>query len=661
MPHRPFIETQFPLAVLSAESYKERKAGAGQTLVGIGKWWGRKPLVLVRSVLLGLLMPTSPRPDVDLEVFLRILTMDPDGLWRRVNRSIPVNRVAALLTLDESSGAIEISDGKARWAGLADRDVQKKLQRIAFNRMSYDERMSYCVRPEQIAGPSAESWRVINEHLGTRAKTLPELFEELSIKAFGRRVTVGDAFCGGGSIPFEASRLGLTAIGSDLNPVGALLTAASISFLGSSRDAVQQVQELQNSIWASADDKVSKWSIEHDSQGNRADVFLYCIEARSPATGKWVPLAPSWIISEKYRVIAELAPRGDRNDYDVIIRSGVSPDELKSAKHGTVNNSDLVCPETGNRYSIAGLRGPKGLRLWENDDLVPRQDDTFRERLYCIRWVTPEGVREYRSVTNDDLAREDRVLALLRERFAEWQEKGFIPSMRIAPGLETNRLARERGWTHWHHFFNPRQLLVNGLINSLLPSDNPIYLADVGRIANSNSRLTIWYSAAGKESISQSFSNQALNPNYNYAARSLSYAQPILADAMNSVSKTTMYETRQATIRPADARSIDLFADLWITDPPYADSINYHEILDFFLCWYDKKLNNLFPDWYSDGRPALAVKGTDDEFKRSMVEIYGNLAAHMPDDGLQVVMFTHQDAGVWADLGMILWAAGLKV
>ena len=31
------------------------------------------------------------------------------------------------------------------------------------------------------------------------------------------------------------------------------------------------------------------------------------------------------------------------------------------------------------------------------------------------------------------------------------------------------------------------------------------------------------------------------------------------------------------------------------------------------------------------------------------------------DNGLQVVMFTHQDAGVWADLGAILWAAGLCV
>jgi hypothetical protein len=43
-----------------------------------------------------------------------------------------------------------------------------------------------------------------------------------------------------------------------------------------------------------------------------------------------------------------------------------------------------------------------------------------------------------------------------------------------------------------------------------------------------------------------------------------------------------------------------------------------------------------------------------------MVEIYSNLARNMPDNGLQVVQFTHQDPAVWADLGMILWAAGLK-
>ncbi len=33
----------------------------------------------------------------------------------------------------------------------------------------------------------------------------------------------------------------------------------------------------------------------------------------------------------------------------------------------------------------------------------------------------------------------------------------------------------------------------------------------------------------------------------------------------------------------------------------------------------------------------------------------------MPDDGMQVVMFTHQDPAVWAELSLILWAAKLQV
>ena len=50
---KSFIETQFPVAKLSKESYRERKAGRSQTLTGLGKWWGRKPLILVRSALFG--------------------------------------------------------------------------------------------------------------------------------------------------------------------------------------------------------------------------------------------------------------------------------------------------------------------------------------------------------------------------------------------------------------------------------------------------------------------------------------------------------------------------------------------------------------------------------------------------------------------------------
>src|SRR5271163_5216768 len=83
LPVPAFIETQFPIARLSAESYKERKANNGQTLTRLGKWWGRKPLILARASILGMLMPASDNPKKDREIFLKILTMDDDGTWQR--------------------------------------------------------------------------------------------------------------------------------------------------------------------------------------------------------------------------------------------------------------------------------------------------------------------------------------------------------------------------------------------------------------------------------------------------------------------------------------------------------------------------------------------------------------------------------------------------
>ena len=117
----------------------------------------------------------------------------------------------------------------------------------------------------------------------------------------------------------------------------------------------------------------------------------------------------------------------------------------------------------------------------------------------------------------------------------------------------------------------------------------------------------------------------------------------------------------ETEIQVADCREIDFEADIWMTDPPYADAVNYHELGDFFLGWDAKPLGRLFPEWATDSRRALAVVGQGEDFRRSMVACYRNLADHMPADGVQVVMFTHQDAGVWADLALILWAAGLRV
>lgn len=44
-----------------------------------------------------------------------------------------------------------------------------------------------------------------------------------------------------------------------------------------------------------------------------------------------------------------------------------------------------------------------------------------------------------------------------------------------------------------------------------------------------------------------------------------------------------------------------------------------------------------------------------------MTQAYRAMTDDMPDNGLQVVMFTHQSGSVWADLVQIFWGAGLQV
>lgn len=673
--HAPcLIETQFPVAKVSMESYKERTAKQGQTLTGLGKWWGRKPLVLVRAALLGLLMPASDDPEADREVFLKLMTMDPDGLRRRKNKPIPGARLLHELQGMPPSVRRRFLDAEAPAGAPRLRSLTKQerdeLQGLVFERLPYAEKLAYCARPEQIDGPAPEAWAEINAHLGTDAHSLPALVEELGQRRFGRRPRVGDAFCGGGSIPFEAARLGCDAYGSDLNPVAALQTWAALNIVANDEDTVDGVKQAQARVFDAVDRQITQWGIEHNSLGWRADAYLYCVEVVDPESGWRVPLASSWVIGEGTKTIARLEPDEDNKCFHIHIAQGVSAAEMRQARNnGTVKNYRLVPPQGGSSTPLEVIR--RDVRPWSGNDFAPPADDPFQERLYCIRWVETfvdekgrqRTRRHYRAPTAPDLEREAQVLKILRERIDDWQERGHIPSRPIEPGKDINRPTNARGWTHWHHFFNPRQMLVNGLFGEATAQLQFSHAERVGlglargRLADWNSRQSRWDSSPANEKGAQTFYKPSLaTPLVNYVTRAFTALRTVfLMDVSSNPRPGT------AVVELCDARSVDFVADIWVTDPPYADAVNYHELSEFFLAWYDKPLTSLFPDWYSDSKRAMAVVGSDQGFRESMVACYRNLARQMPDNGIQVVMFTHHDTGVWADLSLILWAAGLRV
>lgn len=682
-----FIETQFPIARLSAESYKERKANNGQTLTRLGKWWGRKPLILVRATILGMLMPASDSPKRDREIFLKILTMDDAGVWQRCKGEIPgfAWRDAATPELkaeyfgDRGFKHVVTDEEKEEicnqiWESLtADErqalDNQRRRpvpDRQTFDALPYAERLRHCERPENIDGPTDSAWAEINAHLGTSACSLKELIDQLGQRTFGHTPRVGDCFCGGGSIPFEAARIGCEAFGSDLNPVAGLLTWASLNLLGGSTELQEEVMRVQAEALLAADQQVTAWQIEHNARGERADAYIYCLEVKPEGCDFYIPLAPSWLVGEKSKVVVRWhrVSGSDRLQPEVVTVSDTELKLYKEKKGATVASSRVLDPFDPSRsWSVESLRGPEGLRLWTNEDLIPRPGDVFQERLYCIRWIDSEGNRRYAAPDATDLAREFKVLELLRERFIDWQREGFIPSKKMPEdGEKTDEPIRTRGWSHWHHLFTPRQLLTHGLLAEISATMSPSKevlvgcMLGLGRIANWDSRLCRWRPDPAGEGVLDVFSNQALNPLYNYGNRGTTKLDTAwLLKFLAEVKVSNV-----GTVKDEDARDLVESCDFWVTDPPYADAINYHELGDFFLAWYDKQLTRAFPEWAPDARAELAVRGDGEDFRRSMVEIYRNLANHMPDNGLQLVMFTHQNPAVWADLGMILWAAGLK-
>jgi putative DNA methylase len=617
-----FMEVQFPVSKVSKESYNERKAVAGQTLTALGKWWGRKPLVLVRATILGLLLPATDDPKADRETFLALMTMDDEGMLRRLDGNLPAATVYQHSTAAERLQYFDLEGAKSKWKKATVPGERARLQRLALLRMGYDERLKHCKRPEEIDGPSPEAWAKVNAHLGTSASSLPELVRELGERRFGHTPRVADAFCGGGSIPFEAARIGCEAYGSDLNPVAALLTWGALNIVGGGREVVERVQAAQRRVYEAVRRQVEEWCIERNEEGWTADAYLYCVEVRDPATGWMVPLSPSWVVAEKNNVIVRLVPDPQRRRFDFEVVENASPDEFARARpqRGPGNTvipgeetwrGGVVCPVDREGHwlppaqrvvtGIEQVRGRDGLRLWENDDLVPRPGDALQERLYCIRWVDGDGNRHYRAPTGADLQREEKVLALLRERFADWQGKGFIPSRRIEPGDKTEEPIRTRGWTHWHHLFNPRQLLVNGLFADVAadagrePDVGGALLLLQGRLANWNSKLSQWKvdQSGGLGGGKQTFYNQAINPMVNYSTRTLStiWSSFVIDFRFSRVNLSSQIDV-------SDARVVDFEANIWITDPGYADSINYGELSEFFLAWYEKRLPPTTWSWW---------------------------------------------------------------
>jgi putative DNA methylase len=321
---KKLIEVSIPLEVINRESAREKSIRHGHPST-LHLWWARRPLAACRAVLFAQLVDDpSACPEEFPTVALQ--KAERDRLHKLIEHLVPWEASINEMILTEAR--YEIAQSVARGRG-------EKLPPLAQ------------MKPQSII-----------DYLQTNA---PPVY---------------DPFSGGGSIPLEAQRLGLKAMGSDLNPVAVLIGKAMIEFppkFAGRKPVNPEVNELHQWKGAQglADDVryYGRWLREQAQKrigylypkvklkdGKEATViaWLWARTVPSPdprAKGTSVPLASTFLLSSRAGQEVIVKPVIDRAkmEWRFEIDDNPNVEALKAAKNGTkaARGANFNCLLTG--------------------------------------------------------------------------------------------------------------------------------------------------------------------------------------------------------------------------------------------------------------------------------------------------------------------------
>ncbi len=96
------------------------------------------------------------------------------------------------------------------------------------------------------------------------------------------------------------------------------------------------------------------------------------MEVKPEGCDYFIPLAPSWLVGEKSKVVArwQRVPGSDRLQPEIAVVSDAELKFYKDKKGATVVDSRVIDPFNPQRtWSVEALRGPEGLRRWNNEEV----------------------------------------------------------------------------------------------------------------------------------------------------------------------------------------------------------------------------------------------------------------------------------------------------
>lgn len=543
-------------------------------------------------------------------------------------------------------------------------------------------------------------------------------------QAATQNITALDPTAGGGSIPFEATRLGFSVLSNDLNPVAALIEKATFEWPNThGAEILDKFKIISGEFKRRVTKKLEGCYVQSEEPLQVDTTYLWARTVACPHCDGLVPLSPNWRLAPdgtgvRLKPHCEGGPgsAGRRCDFEITAKAA-----LHSA--GTVADGDATCPfpDCGRVIeSIEIKRQAQAGSLGEQLFAV-----VFKRRIETRTSLGKRGkdkwVRGYRASTPED---DNRAFidAQLSEKLSEWEAFDMVPSERFPEQTNDDRPI-QYGMPLWRDMFSPRQLLGHGIavevFRELLIEEERLGLSDAARAAfvymalsldklrDYNSRMTRWHSK--REVMVNTFDRHDFSFKWSYAEmeplvpglgfdwvieQTAKCIKELIALLRPDVSGL---EVRQGDLLTAAANSIvatqpiivtcksgdalnhidDGSVDVVVMDPPYYDNVMYAELSDFFYVWLKRTAGYVVPEFFTRrltdkeneavANPAKFVgqKGAKAlagrDYQDRMSRIFTECRRVLKPDGVMTLMFTHKATGAWDALTTGLMEAGFSI
>jgi putative DNA methylase len=443
--------------------------------------------------------------------------------------------------------------------------------------------------------------------------------QEILKSTDGNPPPVYDPFCGGGSIPLEAQRLGLEAHASDLNPVAVLITKALIEippkFAG------------QPPVHPMPKGKISGSGMWQGARGLAEDVRYY---------GKWMRERAFERIGHLYPKVAMTKELGG-GEATVIAwlwaRTVKCPNPACGAQMPLVRTFALSIKE-GNRAFVEPHVDPATKEVQFRVHLgngTPPQGTVNRRGARCLICSTPVAFDHIRAE-----AQAGRMLAQLMAIVAEGSrgrtyvdpdhEQQEIAARAHPTGVPETDLPKKAlgfrvqvyGMTRHCDLFTSRQLVALTTFSDLIKESRTQAIADgasaeradaittylafaLDKMTDTNTTLCTWQ--INPPRLRATFGRQALPMTWDFAeANTFADAAGDFQRCVGSLCEVldVLPGTGTAKVGQFDATTTNMIASASIsTDPPYYDNIGYADLSDFFYVWLRRALAGIYPDLFS--------------------------------------------------------------